>query len=437
MLPLAFLLLSTLLGAVSAFPKGLRLRSESDAVPVPPKQDPWYTAPAGWEAAAPGDVLRVRSAQGYLGSSIDNVGSAYNILYRTTGSRYQASWAVTTLLVPKMPASTYKALLSYQVPYDSADLDAGPSYTLSGLVRNGHTPANCISEIEESLRIGWHVTVPDYEGNLASFIAGVMSGHATLDAVRASLSSDLGLPGLSGARLGMWGYSGGALGSEWAAELQTQYAPELNFSGVAIGGLTPDVFNVFNTVTKTYSAGLIPPGVVGLCSQFPDVEDYLFAKLKTTGKQNAAKFLSVRNLTLSQGAPKFAFENIYDYFTGGIADFLDPKVMAVIDSDGKMGYHGIPQMPLFVYKAIQDEISPIGDTDALVQKYCTADATIEYQRNTLGTHKDEQDNQSAQAFAFLSKALSGTYTPPTSGCSVKNVTIGDPGDLGLSTRTQS
>lgn len=255
-------------------------------------------------------------------------------------------------------------------------------------------------------------------------IAGVNSGHATLDALRASVSTTLGLPGIPDAKVALWGYSGGALASEWAAELQGTYAPELDVAGYAVGGLTPDVFNVFNTVTSTYSAGLIPPGVVGLLTQWPTVQELLYAKLKTTGNYTADTFLSVVNMTLADSGPAFAFQNIYDYFENGEADFEDPAVQAVIQADGQMGNHGVPQAPMFVYKAIRDEISPIADTDALVAKYCAVNGTvIQYERNTVTHHKDEQDAGSAHAFAFLSSVLDGTYVAPVDSCSITNVTI--------------
>lgn len=41
----------------------------------------------------------------------------------------------------------------------------------------------------------------------------------TVDSVRAVLSSGFGLA--SDARLALWGYSGGSLASEWAAEVNT------------------------------------------------------------------------------------------------------------------------------------------------------------------------------------------------------------------------
>jgi hypothetical protein len=46
----------------------------------------------------------------------------------------------------------------------------------------------------------------------------------------------------------MWGYSGGSLATEWAAELQPTYAPELNFAGAALGGLVPNITSVLKTI---------------------------------------------------------------------------------------------------------------------------------------------------------------------------------------------
>jgi hypothetical protein len=224
----------------------------------------------------------------------------------------------------------------------------------------------------------------------------------------------------------MSGYSGGAIAAEWAAELESSYAPELNISGVAIGGLTPIVFNVLLACSHGRNAALDPTGVVGLVSQFPEVSDYIMSKLKTTGKYNATTFLSVRNLTLDEAGPVFAFQNIFDYFVDGLADLQNPLVTNLTDAQGRMGYHGVPVAPMFIYKAIGDEVSPINDTDALVTKYCAQGATITYQRNTVGNHESEQGNGDQRAFAFLAKVLGGTYDPPA-GCVIKNVTVGNSG----------
>jgi hypothetical protein len=387
---------------------------------LPPSQDPWYTGPTHFQSAAPGALLRVREAPGNLTSVIQNCSAAYNILYRTTDSQYQPAWAVTTLFVPLSQPNTTSiasnstspggALLSYQIPYDSADVNSSPSYALYA----GGQP-----DIAGALGRGWFVSVPDYEGPLASFTAGVQSGHATLDSVRAVLSSGFGLSAT--ARYAMWGYSGGALASEWAAELQIQYAPELNFSGASVGGLTPNVSSVMKSVNGTAAAGLIPSGILGLASQFPAAYDFLMQQLKTSGPFNNTAFVAAKNMTLGQTIETFANQDIYAYFTNGSAAFQAPVVQQVINSDGLMGYHGVPQMPLFAYKAIGDEVSPIGDTDALVDQYCAVGASILYQRNTVGGHEAEDINGDARAFDWLSSALNGTLQQ--TGCLIQNVTV--------------
>ncbi|KUI54571.1 Lipase 1 [Cytospora mali] len=220
------------------------------AEPIPPLQDPWYTAPHGFEGQKPGTVLRLREAPGNLTSLVTNCSAAYNILYRTTNSRYQPDWAVTTVFIPITKAP---ALLSFQIPYDSAFLDASPSYSL-------YSPDSVLyyTEISTALASGWFFNVPDYEGPLASFTAGVQSGHATIDSIRAVLASHKKLGLAKDARYAMWGFSGGALASEWAAELQVQYAPEMNFSGAALGGLTPNVTSVLYTINRSAGVGLVP-----------------------------------------------------------------------------------------------------------------------------------------------------------------------------------
>jgi Secretory lipase len=181
--------------ALPTFPFAISGRTATYSLtPLPPGQDPFYAAPANYESATLGTLLRVRAAPGNLTSVVANSSLAYNILYRTTNSQHKPAWAVTSLFVPSSPSkSTFdgsnntrvgSALLSYQIPYDSADVDASPSYSLY----SGSPP-----DIAMALGHGWYVNLPDFEGPLASFTADVQSSYATLDSVRAVLSSGFGL----------------------------------------------------------------------------------------------------------------------------------------------------------------------------------------------------------------------------------------------------
>ncbi|KAJ3575835.1 hypothetical protein NPX13_g3902 [Xylaria arbuscula] len=413
---------------------GLSYRNESDA--VPPSQDPWYTAPSDFESAAPGTILRIRSDPGNL-TAVTGAAAAYNILFRSTDTRYRASWAVTTLVVPKNPlesrnatanetADGKAALLSYQIPYNSASVDGSPSYLLAtnlGLSGPGITPlTDCVAD---ALNRGWYVSVPDFEGPDAAFGAGPQAGHAVLDSVRAVLSSEELNGSYENTRYAMWGYSGGSIASTFAAELQASYAPELEFAGAAVGGIVPDLTEVFRKPVSNVSA-LVPAGLLGVTAQYPSAREYLVSQLNPSGAYNASGFLQALNFSAIQSIYYFGLQNISDYFVNGLeAIYEAPKLVRVFGDNEYEGYHGIPQSPLFVYKAIHDDSNGIATSDELINHYCKVGANILYHRNTIGGHNDESVNGIPRAFEFLSAVLTGTYAENynTTGCTWVDVTV--------------
>lgn len=102
--------------------------------PLPPSQDAWYDQPDDIASYSPGDLIRGRSIppllQPFFSSIPANVSTkaAYQYLYRTTDSLGDPVAAVVTLLEPH-DADPGK-LLAYQAPYDSANPDCSPSYTV-------------------------------------------------------------------------------------------------------------------------------------------------------------------------------------------------------------------------------------------------------------------------------------------------------------------
>ncbi|KAF4959463.1 hypothetical protein FGADI_1684 [Fusarium gaditjirri] len=409
--------------------------------PLLPSHDPWYTAPKGYENKKPGTVLRLRNAPGNLTGMAGNSSATYNVLFRTTDSHYKPTWAVTTLFVPKLGENStaamlfnQSALLSYQAPYDSADVNASPSYAVYT-----ELGASSLELLNDALGLGVFLSVPDYEGPLASFTAGVMSGHATLDSIRAILSLDIGL-NKADPRVALWGYSGGALASEWASELAVQYAPDLQGTvvGAAIGGITPNITAVLEAISGKDSAGLVPSSILGLTSQYPDVRKYVLSQLKTSGKHNKTAFLAAENYTLVEAGNAFAGVDIFDFFKNGEKLFHDPRVRRVINRDGIMGYHGVPQWPIFAYQAVHDEVSPIVNTDKLIERYCAVGANILYQRNTVGTHAENYLFNAGAAVGWLASVLMGldAESYKTDGCTIQNVTVNST-DLPLKKRGAS
>lgn len=391
-------------------------RQTTPGIPIPPRQDPWYTAPQDWQYRQSGEILRIRRAPGNLSSAF-NASDSFNILYRSTDTHYRPSWAVTTLFIPK--AGNRSALLSYQIPYNTPDVDASPSYAFyappasQGLV---------YTDITGALSRGWYVNVPDHEGPLASFACGVQEGHATLDSIRAVLNQFQGWSLNNSTRVALWGYSGGSVASEWAAELQVQYAPELQIAGAALGGLVPNFTDaVPNVAVGSYFAGLVPAVLLGLSTQHPSVEKYVMSQLKPSGPYNASTFLSVRNMSILDAFNSFANQTMYNYFQNGAQFFNNPNLLDVLARDTTMSYHGIPRMPLFIYKAIQDEITVVADSDAIVDRWCQARLSVLYERNTIGGHLAEETNGDARAFEWLGQVLNGSLNQ--TGCTVRNVAL--------------
>ncbi|KAI7969807.1 hypothetical protein EIK77_006755 [Talaromyces pinophilus] len=405
---------------------------------LPPSQDPWYTAPDDLLSYPAGSIIRVRpdplSTYAAIGTNLTS--ASYNILYRTTDGNDLPSFAVTTLFVPVSKSTSSKksqGLVSYQIPYNSPTVDASPSWTLSTELNS------TFSDIAALLEQGWYVSVTDFEGPNATFAVGVAEGHAVLDGLRAvtESSSSPACERSKAWKIGLWGYSGGSIASEFAAELRATYAPEIEIAGVAIGGLPTPVAAVLKAVNKSPYAGLIVSGIWGYANAFPVVESYLLSRLTDEAKVSG-NFTAGRNMTIIQIFATYPNVDVYSYFIGGEDDiFASPLLQHFWDTQGTMGVHGLPDMPMYVYKAIEDLLAPVQDTDTLVDKYCAegqaaaarkeGGAQILYERNTIGGHVAEEINEDEAAVEFLSNAINGKLGagwPGSGGCVVRNVTVG-------------
>jgi hypothetical protein len=389
------------------------------AAPLQPSSDPFYAPPAGYESAAPGTILRSRDVPSTLalGSVLPiNIQGAYQLLFRSTDSLGNPQAAVTTVIVPHNADPT--KLLSYQIAEDAAWINCAPSYVLqqSSSFANGGTSPVELLLIIAALDQGWIVNTPDYEGPQAAFTSGIQAGQATLDSVRAALASGSITSVSSSAAYQMWGYSGGSLASEWAAELQPSYAPELNFAGVALGGLVPNISSILGTINDSLFAGLGPAGILGLAQAYPELATYIDSSLDPT---KAADFKKAQSICIDGDILDYAFQDLYSYFPAGEALLNDPVPQAVLAATGQMGTHGTPKMPIFLYKAILDEISVVADTDALVKKLCSQGAQIQYVRDGLGEHASEIITGAGDALVFLKDRFNGV--PAAAGCSTTNV----------------
>jgi hypothetical protein len=423
----------------------------------PPSLDTWYSPPAGWESTTPGTVLRIRP-HAYPTINIRHCRDTFQLLYRSSDTHGNPSWAVTTVFVPVSHPNTTTTtsnstnpghevirVVSYQVPSDSVSPDAAPSYLLQALEPYG--------EMRDLLARGWFVAVPDYEGPQASYCAGKQAGYATLDGIRAVrdaaasfplLRDEFNLHSNSTMRAAIWGYSGGGFAGGFAMELVSAYAPDLipvphgqdgngNEGGVlvgaAVGGPSPNLTTVFQAMNGRDTAGLALASLVGVTMQWPEVRSFMLSRLKQAGPYNATGFLAVEKMSGVQALMAYSKHDVYGYFEGGERDVWDPVMQKVVDADAVMGVHGAPprEVPVFVYKAVADEMSAVEETDELVRAYCAGGGRVLYHRNELGGHNDELWSGRLRTMDFLAHILddkrSDNFTLPELGCRTENVRV--------------
>lgn len=224
----------------------------------------------------------------------------------------------------------------------------------------------------------------------------------------------------------MWGYSGGSLASEKAAELQVQYAPELaaGFVGAALGGLVSNLGALYTITNKTPYTGNLVLVLLGVMNEYPEVDAYLRSRLKTEGPQDAAAFLKGRDMDSLQAFNAYGGQDIFGYFLGGQADLEACEALRKIEKvEWMLGYHGAPEIPLFVYKAIGDEMTPIADTDAHMEHYKRFGASVQYERNTVGGHVSEIVNGQGRAIEWLAGVFEGRHGAAGKGINIRDVTV--------------
>lgn len=189
-----------------------------------PEDDPFHAPAPSAELAVtpPGTILRYRPIAPRAYYLFDVDARAWQVAYHSTDTHGGPQVNVATVLIP---AEAEPRLLSYQVAYDALTRRCAPSREILSGSMVEHALMN------KALSRGWIVVLPDYEGPQAQFLAGPNAGHGVLDGVRAAraLLADTDVDTRS--PIALWGYSGGAFASLWAAELAADYAPELPIVG--------------------------------------------------------------------------------------------------------------------------------------------------------------------------------------------------------------
>lgn len=377
--------------------------------------DAFYKYNASLTGVAPGTVLRTRTVPYHI-VGLPTPLKATQLLYRATDAQGRPTVNVTSVIQPScLFCLNRDKVISYQSFYDSLNPDDQPSVQIAG----GLTLGGMIPQIETALfapflLAGYTIITSDTEGQTADFAAGPEYGTNTLDSIRAAIASPA-VTLSSKAKVALIGYSGGAIATEWAAELAPSYAPDLtkNLIGAAFGGvLVHPAHNLRYVEGTPIWAGVAPMAILGIARSYgidlmPYLSDY--------GKQLYAK------------GQKFSIINVLGQYAGlKFADMVKPKyavpesIPEYVTAANKliMGTSpGAPKMPMFIGQGAGGELEGTpgnkpgigkgdgvmiaGDVRSLAREYCSQGVKIQYDEYP-GSHI-------TSALQWLPKAIGWTF----------------------------
>ncbi len=399
----------------------------AQAAPPKPEEDPFYhyTGSKPLSEIAPGTVLKTRTESWHV-VGIPTPVTAIQLLYRSTSQTGEPTVNVTSVLKPLITIGTPQ-VVAYQSFYDSLNPTDEPSYAITGgLSLGGAIPQVESALIGPSLLADRTVVIADTEGEKADFAAGPEYGYNTLDSLKAAIASPA--TGLSSTKkIALIGYSGGAIASEWAAELAPTYAPTINSKlvGATMGGVLVDpAHNLHYVDGSTTWAGVMPMAIIGVSRAFhidltPYLSEYgksIYAKLE---KASIAEVLGqYSGLTWAQLAkPEYPTPESIPLYVHVVNKLI-------------MGTGGTPTTPLQISQGALGELEGTagnkpgigegdgvmiaGDVRSLARQYCSKGDKVDYTQYPLG-HIGTAVPWIAEAMTWMNNRFLGLPAP--SNCS--------------------
>ncbi|WP_338774292.1 lipase family protein [Nocardia vulneris] len=371
-------------------------KNSADVMPTP-LGDPFYVPPAGFESRAPGTVLASRPG----GTGVTGVPlTSTELLIRSNDAKDQPVPVVATLLMPTTPwtGPGPRPLVTLNPAIDSLGHQCAPSYELRMV-------SSKLWMAQIPLSKGFAVLVPDHQGPRQAYAAGLMAGHAVLDAIRAAVRTpELGLE--PAAPTAITGYSGGAIASAWAAQLAPRYAPELNLVGVAFGGVPADYEMLIHTMNgRDAASGVFLAATLGLAREYPEMLDLMndngwrLARVGRDFCMAAEEFVG-----LVAPIPVQALTDVP-------APTEVPFVREIL-AQNRLGALP-PTIPVFMYHGGNEWWVPLAGAENLYRDWCRGGTQVDFQVY-LGEHFIVSTSGIPGAYAWIEDRIAGRPMAP--GC---------------------
>lgn len=396
--------------------------ASASALPTP-ANDPFYQYSGNLAAKTPGTVLKTRSVNYHVYGVTVGLKTT-QLLYRSTGALGQPTTNVTTVIEPGLNwLFGGNQIVSYQSAYDSLSRNDEPSHIIAGGTSAGDGLPNMEAALYGPfLAAGYTVVISDTEGQGADFAAGPEYGYNTLDSLRAAIrSNSVAIP--SWTRIGLIGYSGGAIATDWAAELAANYSPDIknNLVGAAYGGvLVNPAHNLHYVDGAGKWAGVMPMAIVGIARSYQiDLSPYLSAR----GMQ---AFTDLQDAAIDVAQSEYAGIKWTDLAK---PEYPTPETIpAYVNVANKliMSTGGTPTIPLFIGQGADgtsegtpndkpgigpgDGVMIAADVRALAREYCSRGVKVTYRQYDTLSHQSSIALWAPEAIPWLMLRLGGVPT---------------------------
>ncbi|MEV0248669.1 lipase family protein [Nocardia sp. NPDC050712] len=336
---------------------------------------------------------------------------AWQLLYRTTDAAGDPTATVTTVLRPR--TGPVEGLIAYQAATDASAPQCAPSFALRHGAPDQYDSALDLIQIDQMLSAGHAISIADWLGPKGAMFSPNQPGYAVLDAVRAAEGfTPLGLSGVD-TPVAVTGYSGGSLGTAWAAQVHPAYAPEIRLVGAAMGGWTTPVGPYLESLDSGPFSGFLPSLLPGMMRADPQLAAAFDKYLTPAGH---ALLAAGDSKCVTPNVAQHAFLRMDDYLTIPFSRLLEQVRASFADVDFGSA---VPTAPLFLYNAVHDEILDIAAADQAVTRWCAAGAQIAYTRDQLSEHISLNISATPAVLRWIDERLSGQAAP--AGCSTRTV----------------
>lgn len=357
----------------------------------------FYNITAADLAGKPGTIIR---SEPFSGSAVN--GTAYRVLYRSTGLHGQPIALSGLIIVPNTPA-----------PAGGRPVVAWAHDTI-GVARHCAPSAypqvlSWIPGLELMLARGYVVTATDYEGlgapGVHPYLVGESAGKSVLDSVRAARSF---APARAGSSFAVWGHSQGAHAAFFSGQMARSYAPDLKLVGIAASSPAADLRGLFGADASNPVGKMLGTFAVWSWSKVYGIPiDRVLVPTASLVFERVARLCNdgtrglARLLQAAQPLEREGFLSL-DLRKSPRWD----RLMA-LNTPGKVP----PGAPLYIAQGTIDMVVKPRYTQAFVQQLCRHNAAVSLTYIPGGGHTNTHKLAAPAAISWIADRFAGAPAP--------------------------